>query len=68
MPCARRMIGCKAACQHRRFVRDYQAERLRQEIAAENDFRERDGNEHAEALVTFHRWLKHHRRPAEATA
>lgn len=68
MPCAPRMTGCKADCMHRQLVRDYHAERERQEIAAENDYRHRDGNEHASRLITFKQWLIGHRRPAEARA
>jgi hypothetical protein len=54
------MLGCKAACLHRQLVNDYRAERERQEIAAENDWRERDGNEHAAPLITFRLWLESH--------
>lgn len=65
MPCAPRMTGCKADCLHRRLVTDYQAERLRQEIAAEDNYRERDGNEDAEPLITFRQWLEGHAAPIE---
>lgn len=66
MPCSPRMTKCRADCLHRRLVHDYHAERLRQEIAAENDYRDRDGNEHAPPLITFKQWLVGHKRPAEA--
>jgi hypothetical protein len=62
------MTGCKADCLHRRLVRDYTAERQRQEIAAENQYRDRDGNEHAEPLITFKQWLTGHAIPAEVRA
>lgn len=52
------MRGCRASCLHQSFVRDYQAERERQEIAAENAYRERDGNENAPRLITFKEWLQ----------
>lgn len=68
MPCSRRMISCKANCLHRQLVRDYHAERERQEIAAENDWRHRDGNERARPLITFRVWLKAHRRRSEERA
>lgn len=68
MPCSPRMTGCKTDCLHRRLVRDYHAERCRQEIAAENDYRHRDGNENADPLITFKQWLEGHRIPAEVRA
>lgn len=68
MPCAPRMRGCKADCLHRRLVMDYRAERERQERAAEDEYRTRDGNEDAEPLVTFKRWLAGHRVPSWARA
>jgi hypothetical protein len=55
------MRGCVATCAHRRFVRDYQAERWRQEI-------ERDAatggyatelSEHP-PIITFKKWLTDH--------
>lgn len=52
-----RLQNCRLNCEHRRFVLDYYAERERQEIAAENDYRNRDGNENAAPIVTFKAWL-----------
>lgn len=66
MPCTPRMTGCKADCLHRRLVAGYREERQRQEIAAEDNYRERDGNEAAEPLITFRQWLEGHAVPTEA--
>ncbi|KQY58350.1 hypothetical protein ASD11_01395 [Aeromicrobium sp. Root495] len=56
------MTKCKADCLHRRRVRDYQEERIRQEDLAretangwETEYREYL-EEHP--LITFHEWLK----------
>jgi hypothetical protein len=62
------MAKCRADCLHRRLVTDYRAERERQEIAAENDYRHRDGNEDAPPLITFRQWLEGHKIPAEVRA
>lgn len=64
MPCTKRMIRCRPGCAHRELVLDYIAERERQEIAAEDDYRNRDGNDRATPLVTFKDWLIAHRRAA----
>jgi len=61
MPCSPGMRNCAATCAHRRFVRDYQVERMRQEI-------ERDaatlGYPTEQVgypdLVTFKTWLVDH--------
>lgn len=45
----------------------YIEERQRQEIAAENDFRFRDGNEDAPPFITFKDWLLATRRSDGAT-
>lgn len=58
------MRGCKASCLHRRLVMDYRAERERQERAAEDDYRSRDGEEPGQPLITFKSWLRGHRVPA----
>jgi len=44
------------------MVRDYQQERERQETAAEDNWRERDGNDRAEPLITFKQWITGRRR------
>lgn len=60
MPCAKKMRGCRISCGHRALVLAYREERQRQEIAAENDYRERDGNDQAPALITFKDWIIAH--------
>jgi hypothetical protein len=59
------MRNCVATCAHRRFVRDYQAERARQEIVRDAETlgypTEQVGYPD---LVTFKRWLIDHTRPA----
>lgn len=68
MSCSPRMTTCRSDCLHRRLVNEYRVERERQEIAAENDYRHRDGNENASPLITFRQWLKGHAVPAEVRA
>lgn len=68
MPCSPGMRACRTDCAHRALVRDYQQERERQEIAAENDWRHRDGNDQADPLITFQQWLVGSARRDEAAA
>lgn len=65
MPCSPGMRRCVATCAHRRFVRDYRAERSRQETVADHT-----SLGHAEELaaylasnplVTFKTWLIQHK-------
>lgn len=74
MPCAKRMTvrrddetgtGCHALCLHRRLVRGYQDERIRQEDAAreaasgyETEYREYLEDH---PLITFKEWLVMHK-------
>jgi hypothetical protein len=62
------MRGCRAACAHRAFVRQYQAERMRQELVAdeasagyETEF---DAYVDERPLVTFKSWLIDHAAPS----
>ena len=58
------MRSCVASCAHRRFVRDYQSERARQEMvrdAATLGY-ETELSEHPD-IITFKRWLIDHKAP-----
>lgn len=61
MPCSPGMAKCRRGCLHRAFVRDYQVERNRQEVAREAIT---GGYATEEAdhppLVTFKTWLVDH--------
>lgn len=64
MPCSKGMRGCATDCAHRRFVRDYVAERERQVVAAEAQTHgyateEREYFEEHDR-VTFKSWLRQH--------
>lgn len=57
MSCPPAMRGCRIDCGHRAIVCDYRAERERQELAAEDAWRARDGDPDAPRLVTFADWI-----------
>jgi hypothetical protein len=67
MPCSPRMTRCKAECLHRKRVRSYQEERIRQEDTArelangwDTEYREYLADH---PLITFHEWLKQTKNP-----
>lgn len=60
MPCPK-LARCRLDCRHRAFVLDYHRERLRQEIAAEDQTAE-ELAELSRRLVTFKAWLIGHKR------
>ena len=65
MPCSPGMRNCVATCAHRRFVRDYQAERVRQEAVRDEVTKgyETELADHPE-IVTFKSWLIDHKAPS----
>ena len=64
MPCSPGMRNCRAACGHRAFVRQYQEERLRQELVADHSSlgyeTELAAYVAAKPLITFKKWLIDH--------
>ena len=64
MPCSPGMRNCVATCAHRRFVRDYQSERMRQEMTREDvtGGYATEISEHP-PIITFKQWLVDHAAP-----
>lgn len=64
MPCSPGMRSCVATCAHRRFVRDYQGERARQEALRDEATKgyATELGEHPQ-IVTFKTWLIDHAGP-----
>lgn len=52
MAACQRKRKCHLECRHGKMVREYQEERERQEIAAENGG--------PKASITFEKWLRHY--------
>lgn len=72
MPCSKGMRGCVASCGHRRFVREYQTERYRQEMVREDatgGYETELAQYNSERrLITFQQWLIDHAGMSEADA